>query len=110
MGSNGKCMSVLDFLICNESTLPLVEDHIIDDEREVTSAINTDHNICFSLLNVNYQKVEWQKAMARPQWDMKNINKSTYKSSLQANLNILEASRESEGRGNSPTRIMSHVS
>ena len=34
VSSDGKCMSALDFLICNESNLSMVEEHIIDDERE----------------------------------------------------------------------------
>ena len=109
VSNSGKCMSALDFLVCNESMLPMVEEHIIDDEREITSQINTDHNISLSVLNADYQRVEWKKTESRPKWDMENIDKDKFDETLYTRLLELEASRKAEGRENSPARIASDV-
>ena len=59
---------------------------VIDDDREITSLINTDHNFVISLLHTNYKKVEWQRAKRKPKWDTKSIDKECSLSTLKAKL------------------------
>ena len=107
--NNGKSLSVLDYTICNENSLPKVLSHIIDDDREVSSTINTDHNISFSLLDVDHQKVEWEKPEKRLKWDTQNIEKTKYIGTLTAKLTEYKINRVSKGRDSSPAKIISDV-
>ena len=70
--SNGKTLSVLDYMICDQRHLPYVTGLIIDDDREATT-INNDHNLMISIVKVDYQKVQWQTPKPRGKWEMKNI-------------------------------------
>ena len=106
--AGGKTMSILDFMICNVEDLPLVKGMVIDDDREVTS-INTDHNVLISLLDVNYQKVVWEKPKPRSKWDTKTTDTQSFRSTLETKLEEAALDRVKKGRDNSPAQIISGV-
>ena len=106
--SNGKTLSVLDYMICDERHLPYVTGLVIDDNREATT-LNNDHNLMISIVKVDYQKVQWQTPKPRGKWDMENIKKGVFKETLKSNLVTVEEARIKNGKENSPVDIISDV-
>ena len=104
---DGSIRSALDFMICNQKDLPQTQGLIIDEDREVTS-INNDHNLIISVLNIDYQKVEWQKTK-RPKWDVKAIKRKAFKTTLERKITSLENLRKGAGTDNSLTNVLADV-
>ena len=107
--SNGRTLSVLDYMICNKGLVPQVKGFVIDDDREVTK-LNNDHNMLISLLDINYKKIEWKKENPTKKWDTKNIDKKSFRATLENEAKETEAKRIREGSENSAVKIISDVS
>ena len=94
--------------VCNEDLLPQVVGLVINDSREVTT-INTDHKILISILDVNYQKVVWQKPSPRRKWNTKTTDRKIFQKVLGRKLKETAEDRKQSGTNNSPDKIISDV-